>query len=242
MHRRVREGRVIVYLHGFTGSPRSWDEVGLPGLAEPLLGHAPSLVRTGTFGDEIARLQMLIAPRAPVHIVGYSLGARMALGLVAAAPRLFSRATLIGVHPGLREADERAERIAADERWARMLEIEGIEPFVHAWEAQPLFATQSAEQRGRRRRQRLAHDPVGLAAALRGLGLGHMPDLWPALSALSLPVTYVAGEHDPKFRALAMRAAALTPRASVSIVAGAGHDVVLEQPRAVAAALLEEPT
>jgi 2-succinyl-6-hydroxy-2,4-cyclohexadiene-1-carboxylate synthase len=242
MHRRVREGRVIVYLHGFTGSPRSWDEVGLPGVAEPLLGHAPPLVRAGTFGDEIARLQTIIAPRAPVHIVGYSLGARVALGLLAAAPRLFSRATLIGVHPGLREADGRAERIAADERWARMLETEGIEPFVDAWEAQPLFATQSADQRERRRRQRLAHDPVGLAAALRGLGLGHMPDLWPALPALSLPVTYVAGEHDPKFRALAMRAAALTPRASVSIVAGAGHDVVLEQPRAVAAALLEEPT
>jgi 2-succinyl-6-hydroxy-2,4-cyclohexadiene-1-carboxylate synthase len=238
---------VIAFLHGMTGAPSSWDDVAAlvgGGVAEPILGHAPGLCRESTFAAEIERLIARLAPLAPVHLVGYSMGARLALGLLAGAPGLFSRATLIGVHPGLAEPGERAERIAADERWARLLETEGIAAFVAAWEAQPLFATQAqlpAEVRERHRRRRLAHDPRGLAAAFRALGLGAMPDLWPALPALAMPVTFVAGEIDRKFRAIATRAVARASRADIRLVPGAGHDVVLEAPRAVAAALLEDP-
>src|SRR5262249_9298200 len=165
-------------------------------------------------------------------------------GPLRAPPAPAPRPPLLGVPPGLVAPAERAERVAADERWARLAETEGIAAFVAAWEAQPLFASQArlpAEVRARHRRRRLAHDPRGLAAAFRGLGLGAMPDLWPALPALRLPVTFVAGELDPQFRALASRAVAATPGAARRLVPGAGHDVVLEAPRAVAAALLEDP-
>lgn len=238
---------MIVLLHGMTGAPDVWDDVRAlvgGGVAEPILGHAEGMCRAGTFAGEIERLAERISPRAPVHLVGYSLGARLALGLLARAPALCARATLLGVHPGLADPDERAERVAADEAWARLVETEGMAAFVAAWEAQPLFATQArlpAEVRERHRRRRLAHDPRGLAAAFRGLGLGAMPDLWPALPNLRLPVTFVAGELDRKFRALASRAVAATPGAAIRVVPGAGHDVVLEAPRAVAAALLEDP-
>lgn len=238
---------MIVLLHGMTGAPDAWDDVrALVGdsLAEAILGHAPHLIGPGSFVGEVDRLAACIAPLAPVHLVGYSLGARLALGILVRAPTLAARATLVGVHPGLPGSAERDQRIAADERWARLIEDRGIAAFVAEWEAQPMFATQArlpAEVRDRHRRRRLAHDPRGLAAAFRGLGLGAMPDLWPALPGLAVPVTFVVGELDVKFRDLAGRAAAAAPRSSIRLVPAAGHDVILEAPRAVAAALLEEP-
>ncbi len=197
---------MLVRLHGFTGTG-----------APPLLGHHPSLIRPGTFAGEVERLHALLAPLAPVHLVGYSMGARLALGLLARDPTPFVRATFVSLNPGLRSDEERRARVAADERWVRVLQDEGLDAFAAAWDAQPMFA-------GRRRRFP-HHDAAGLVHALRGLGLGAMPDLWPELAALRLPVTFVAGALDEKFVDLATRAAALTPGAGLRIVPGAGHDV-----------------
>ena len=58
-----------------------------------------------------------------------------------------------------------------------------------------------------------------------------MPDLWPSLTTLPVPVTFVAGERDAKFAALAARAVAQAPRAALRVVPGAGHDLCLECPK-----------
>jgi 2-succinyl-6-hydroxy-2,4-cyclohexadiene-1-carboxylate synthase len=152
-------------------------------------------------------------------------------------PELFRGATLIGAQPGLATEAEREDRRAADERWCALLEEKGIEAFVAQWEAVPLFATQSRLPRDvleRQRAARLAHDPHGLARSLRLTGLGVMPDYTGALAGLRVPVTLVAGAEDDKFGALAHRMAGAIPRARVELVADAGHNVVLERPRALA--------
>ena len=46
---------------------------------------------------------------ASVNLVGYSLGARVALGLLASRPELVASATLVSVHPGL-ALERRASR------------------------------------------------------------------------------------------------------------------------------------
>ena len=176
----------------------------------------------------------------PVHLCGYSLGARVALGLLVKHPELFSRATLLSVHPGLQSLAERQARAAADERWVEILHQDGLAEFLQKWEQQPLFATQAAlpaavlaAQEAVRRR----HSSKGLARSLRTLGLAHMPDYWPALPALTLPVRLVVGALDEKFTALADRAAEILPHAEVTRLPGVGHNVLLEAPDAVCALL-----
>ena len=121
---------MIVLLHGFTGAPDVWDPVtaclGGPTVAETLAGHHADLLEPGGFADEVLRLRARLAGRAPVHLVGYSMGARLALALSLAAPAWVRRLTLIGVNPGLEDDAARAARVAADEAWARLLETEGI--------------------------------------------------------------------------------------------------------------------
>jgi 2-succinyl-6-hydroxy-2,4-cyclohexadiene-1-carboxylate synthase len=240
----------MVLLHGFTGRPESFDGVveGLgPGwrvLRPSLLGHGAEADGVATFDAEVDRVAGVIAERGLERAVlcGYSLGGRVALGLLLRHPQRFARAVVIGAHPGLADPAERAARLDGDERWARQLERQGIHAFVDAWEQQPLFATQRrlpAAARQRQREWRLRHDPAGLARSLRVLGLGRMPDLSPRLGEVRVPVRLLVGGEDAKFRRVAHdMAARLGGDPSVRVVPGAGHNVVLERPGEVTKALL----
>jgi 2-succinyl-6-hydroxy-2,4-cyclohexadiene-1-carboxylate synthase len=240
----------LVLLHGFTGSGRSWGAVGAalgPGRAchaLPLLGHAPDLVEgpEATFEDEVDRVARAVRAIAPVvDVAGYSLGARVALGLCVRHPARIRRVVLVGVNPGLETDEDRRARARADEAEAWRLETEGLAAFVDRWEALPLFETQRALPDAilhAQRQERLAHDARGLARSLRVTGLGRMPSAWADLPALAGRVHLVVGALDEKFRAIAERAAreAAVP---VSLMPGAGHNVPLEAPERLAR-LLDE--
>lgn len=242
--------RPLVLLHGFTGTPEVWTDVvgDRPSLRPQLHGHGRPAVAGGrTFDEEIDRLASLVIETGATgaHLVGYSLGGRLALGLLARHEALFARATIIGAHPGLASQQERAERIASDERWASMLEMQGPDAFARAWTDQPLFASQTAlpgDVRAREDERRRSHTPAGLASSLRAHGLGRMPDWSPHLERLRLPVTLVAGAQDGKFTRLAQQMGERIPTARVRLVDGAGHNVVLERPSALSALLFSEET
>jgi 2-succinyl-6-hydroxy-2,4-cyclohexadiene-1-carboxylate synthase len=234
----------LVLLHGFTGSPASWDAVltRVPtreARRPALLGHGEAAPGVRSFDDEVDRLAALLGPE-PVHLAGYSLGARLALALAVRHPERVARLLLVGVHPGLGSETERDERRRADARWIELLERCGIEAFADAWGAQPLFATQSRLPdafRARRRKERLAHDPKELARSLRITGLAEMPDLRPDLGRVRAEVTLLTGKLDAKFSALADALASILPSARRAVAPGAGHDLLLERPDLVGAEL-----
>lgn len=166
--------------------------------------------------------------------IGYSLGARVALGLVAEG--LAARAVLIGVNPGLSSSAEREARRRADAQWVELLRGSGIAPFAERWAAQPLFASQarlSLEAQRRRQATRLAQDPESLARSLEEMGLAEMPDYRGTIAACAERLTLIVGERDAKFRGLAEELVAAEPALPLHVIADAGHDVLLEQPRAL---------
>jgi 2-succinyl-6-hydroxy-2,4-cyclohexadiene-1-carboxylate synthase len=234
----------LVLLHGFTGSPSSWDAVlasvpAHPVLCPPLLGHGAPAPEARTFAEEVARLAALL-PGEPVHLAGYSLGARLALALALAHPARVARLTLVAVHPGLPTTQEKVARRENDAAWSRLLIESGLERFLDAWDAQPLFATRArlpAHVTATHRAVRLRHDPKGLGRSLEVLGLAEMPDCRPELSRLTMPVTLMAGELDPKFLGLARELTVALPHAALRVAPGAGHDLLLEQPDLVAVEL-----
>ena len=239
----------LVLLHGFTGAPSSWDAVveRLPRdlrIARPaLMGHAGAPSTARSFDEEVDRLAEILRSEdlAGAHVVGYSLGARVALGLVARHPAIASRATFLSGSPGLRDEHERFARREADRVRARTLETDGIDAFVDAWEREPIFATQSAlpgDVRSAHRARRQSHDPGGLAASLRVLGQGSMPAY--ELARIQIPITLVVGSEDPKARGHAQRMAESLSDARIVVLRGAGHDLVLERPAEVAALLTDD--
>ncbi|MDA8020264.1 MAG: alpha/beta fold hydrolase [Thermoanaerobaculia bacterium] len=244
----------IVALHGFTGGAASWlplrellpSQVGF--LAPDLPGHAgwPGPLPS-SFETTIDCLAGWVADRThAAHLVGYSLGARLALGLVVKYPDLFRSAVLIGVRPGLADG-ERQARISRDELLAEALARDGLEAFVEHWESLPLFATQrslSESRRAEQRRLRLRHDPSGLAWALRVLSPGRMPDYRRRLDEIRCPVRVMVGELDTSFldiaHGLVERAKKETLQrqgspsdVEIEVVPGVGHNLPLEAPEAV---------
>jgi len=218
----------VPLLHGFAGDAAAWAATVAswsgPQELIPLALPGHGLPVSPTWAANLEAIELGDARVA----VGYSFGARIALGLVAAG-RL-DRAVLIGVNPGIFDA-ERAERRAADARWAKLLRERGIAAFVEAWEAQPLFASQArvsparlAERRARRR----ALDPERLARCLEVMGLAEMPDLRAHVGRCSL----IVGGDDAKFLAIAR-----TLAAPLEVIPDAGHDVPLEQPARLATAI-----
>lgn len=241
----------LVLLHGFTGSPASFAAVvpllrvrhpGLRILSPWLLGHGPAPeLGPQRFEVEVDRVAALVrsARFSGAHLCGYSLGARLALGLLARHASSFSGATLIGVNPGLSAASERAERVGSDERWAELLLRAGVSGFLEAWQAQPLFASQAqlpAATLAQQQQARAVHTARGLAHALRVLGLGQMPDYRGVLCGARLRVRLLVGALDRKFLAIAQKLRE-SSRVELHSVPGAGHNLLLEAPEGVAGVL-----
>lgn len=236
-------------LHGFSGSPRSWDavlaacELDQDPLRPALLGHGPDWRNAAarSFDEEIARLaSMALSLESPRCVCGYSMGARVALGMLVRRPGLFDAAVLIGVHPGLADEEARSKRREVDAGRARLLRADGVSAFVAAWEGLPLFESQLGlpkDALDAQREIRLGHDAEGLARALEVLGLAEMSDYRDALARTEARVLLMAGARDSKFSALALDLSGGHPFIESALVAGAGHNVVLEAPGAVAAAL-----
>jgi 2-succinyl-6-hydroxy-2,4-cyclohexadiene-1-carboxylate synthase len=235
----------LVLLHGFTGSPASFESLSaeLPNrkiVAPALLGHADAPLTSRSWDQEIDRLADILradAERGPIRLVGYSMGGRIALGLLARHPSIASSAVLIGASPGIADENEREARRKQDELRARMIDSEGLSTFIEAWEREPIFQTQRAlppEVQAKHRAIRLSHLGKGLAASLRVLGQGVMPNLWPVLREIDRPVTLVVGSEDSKLRHVATRMGAELPRSRLIVVPGVGHDVVLEAPSVLA--------
>jgi 2-succinyl-6-hydroxy-2,4-cyclohexadiene-1-carboxylate synthase len=179
--------------------------------------------------------------RGPALVAGYSLGARHALAHHVRHPDRFHAGVLVSGSPGLATDEERAERVRADQRWIELLETSPLSDFVDAWERQPLFASQQAlspELRGAERERRLSHSGAGLAHSLRATGAGAMPSHWPALRGLSQRIELLAGGLDARFCGLGRAVVSELSNGALTEVPGAGHNLLLERPRAVTDAIL----
>ncbi len=244
----------VLALHGFTGSADTMADVAgclLPTyrvIVPDLVGHgrssAPGDIADYTLEACVDQLAALLdrLGAAPAHLLGYSMGGRVALALAAWQPDRVRSAACIGASAGIDEPMERSERQARDEALADSIERDGVPTFVDRWMALPLFASQSCLGEpflDGARRQRLDNSPTGLANSLRGMGTGAQPPLHIELARTAVPIRLVVGADDAKFRAIGADLAARLPSAELIEIAGAGHAAHLEQPAAVALAALD---
>ena len=241
------EGTPVTLLHGFTQNGRSWMEVisrmpaGWMWIVPDLRGHGDTRTRPGapcTMDACTRDLELLWdhlgIPRT--HLVGYSMGGRLALHVAATRPERILSLLTIGAHAGLDE-DAREGRRRGDEALAQRIEKEGLEAFVDHWSGLPLFA--GLERRGpafvaQVRAERMTNHVAGLACSLRGMGAGVMEPLWDDLSTVGFPSTFVAGQLDHGYVTSARRLAATVPDGRVVVVPRAGHPVHQERPEAFA--------
>ena len=243
-------GPPVLVLHGFTGSAAAMAPLtsrleGFTVIAPDLVGHGRSESPPDPTRYTVpAMAEQALAGAAAVghqrvHLLGYSMGGRVALAAACAAPDRVRSLTVIGATAGIADPEQRHQRAQADRARAEMIE-EDLAAFVDQWMNTPLLAGQARlgpEYLQAARAQRLASNPAGLAQSLRMGGTGTMEPLHDRLGSCPVPAHLIAGADDAKFCALADELAALLPQASVTRIPNAGHAAHLEQPERVAAAI-----
>ncbi|GEO26945.1 putative 2-succinyl-6-hydroxy-2,4-cyclohexadiene-1-carboxylate synthase [Alicyclobacillus acidoterrestris] len=240
-------GTPLLLLHGFTGSHEVFEPLlarlvpKFRCIAPDLLGHGTSAAPTDsaryhmdeTLADLVALLDVFEVNCA--HVLGYSMGGRIALSFAAKYPSRVKRLVLEGASPGLREAADRAARRSADEALAASILEHGVAAFVARWEEIPLFASQKNLPRAqflRQREIRMAQRAEGLAGSLRGIGTGAQPQMWTHLSDVTAKTLLVTGQLDVKFTQIASEMARQIADCETAMIARAGHTPHLEQPEA----------
>lgn len=109
-------------------------------------------------------------------VVGYSMGARVALHLALQQPELWCKAVVVSGTPGISNADDAMARVSHDHQLAQLLGSWGVGKFVDWWYRQPLWQSLTRHARFGLLKAKRAHtgDADQLAAALIGMSTGSM--------------------------------------------------------------------
>ena len=213
-------GEPVLVLHGFTGSARSMEP--LTGelarswtvIAPDLRGHGGSGAPDGPAAYHVERLigdldaVLDVNGAGNAAIVGYSLGARLALCYAIARPDRVRCVVAISAGLGYADPEAARERRNRDEELAEGIEGNGVEWFVERWSRHPAVAGQrraGEDAWAAATAARLANRPAGLAGMLRGFGQASMPVLDDGLTRCRMPVLAIAGSLDPAYVAQAER-------------------------------------
>jgi len=229
--------REFCFVHGFTQTGKSWATaaqaigdstntfVDAPDHGESQ-GVSLSLQETG---DELADIAF------GKVLVGYSMGARMALHAAIQHPYAMTGLVLVSGTPGIEDDSERAARVQADEELASRIESIGTSAFIQEWIRQPLFAKSKFSNEEIQDRSR--NTPTSLATSLRKCGTGQQDSLWSQLQEINIPVLLICGARDEKFTEIAQRMNQAIPRSTLRVLDKAGHNAHLDQPEAFAQAV-----
>ena len=237
-------GEPVVFIHGLGLDAAMWDAQWPPVQREfrairyDVRGFGGSSMPTGPYSHSADLLGLLnFLDAAPAHIVGLSMGGRLALRFALDQPSAVNSLTLI---------DPALEGFSWSDSWNRQMN--------------PIMAAARAGDIHAARQLWLAHelfaparrDP-GVAAALSAMVDRYSAWHWhhtdpvrrsasPAikcLAAVSSPTLLILGELDlPDFKDIAQRLAAEIPDATLHTIGNAGHMASMEAPTAVNELLL----
>lgn len=246
----------VVLLHGAHGAASDWQTLtasvlntaafDLPGHGDVLDSADLGIDVDDLFTVALDRLaEQLARVKGPITLVGYSLGARLALAttlLRAMWCEQVDRLVLVSGTAGIDDAahpGERARRCALDDERAAELLADPAAFLADFWQL-PLFADlqqhpQLSTWLAARQRRALAFTATR-AHWQRGLSVARMPSLWSRVTQLrnDVRVDVVVGTRDEPYVAAGERLTALLgTRAQLHAVPGVGHALPLLAPQAI---------
>ncbi|MFV0575707.1 MAG: 2-succinyl-6-hydroxy-2,4-cyclohexadiene-1-carboxylate synthase [Vibrio sp.] len=243
---------IVVFLHGFLGSSQDWadclqyfDESHSICVDLPCHGYS-QYCEVDDFDQTCQQVQSTILAKlkradldsnTPLVFVGYSLGARVAMyGLT---HKGFARlniqgAILEGGNFGLQKEEDKLLRWENDKQWSKRFATESMQRVLSDWYLQGVFASLTLEQRKTLINLRCDNLGSQVGNMLRATSLAKQPYLLDELKALSLPLLYICGENDDKFKTLAEESGL-----NYQAVAQAGHNVHHEKPQQFATLISE---
>ncbi|MEM7312159.1 MAG: alpha/beta fold hydrolase [Planctomycetota bacterium] len=217
----------LVFIHGFMGHPSDWDEL-RDGLSE-LDSVALEVPVTDHWDETVGLLEDAIPDNS--ILVGYSMGARLALATALNCQKKLAGLVFVSGNPGLESQSERSNRWLSDQQTAARIRNEDLEEFLRNWYEQGVFSATALEIREEEIKRKLSRDTGSWPSVLLANSVSRQPNLWTRVSALSIPVLAVAGEADEKYTKIAIRLVdeLRSSQSRAVIIPDCGHIVHREQ-------------
>ncbi|KAK8925900.1 hypothetical protein KSP39_PZI018177 [Platanthera zijinensis] len=262
-----KDGKVVVFLHGFLGSSRDWIplmkalSITTRCISIDLPGHGESCASWHNLIQEpyqpiktVAEMLLKLicnATTGRVILVGYSMGGRIALYMSLKYPEKIDGTVLMSGSPGLRDENTRRIRTSQDESRASYLLSHGLHSFLEIWYEGNLWKSLRNHPHFKKiLSQREEHQDIrSLAKSLTELSAGRQRPLWNELRQCKKPLLLIVGENDSKFRRIAEEMcseiksscagdiAKQEDLCEILVVPGCGHAVHLENPLPVITAM-----
>ena len=237
-------GDAVVFLHGFGLDCRMWApqfealQSTFRVIRYDLRGFGRSSLPQAEYSHE-DDLNALLSDlgAAPAHVVGLSMGGRMALRFAAACPQ--SVRSLVLADSAL---DGQTWSADWQRRWNGMCEAARTDQLADAkrqWVEHPLFDPARANPFAFSLLTRMVEDYSGWHWCHRDTARAPDPPLAERLGEIRARSLVITGARDiPDFQAVGEALAARLPVVQRTIIAGSGHMVNLEAPQEFNAALL----
>lgn len=224
----------LAFLHGFMGHPSDWDEV-----RDTIGQSCDTYALEVQPADDWASCLRQLAVSIPEHsiLVGYSMGARLALGLAIEFSSNFSGLVLISGSPGLETQEARDLRWLADQKVASQIESQPRRDFLTGWYRQSVFDTVPEHIVTSVIKRKLKQNSQHWPAILKTLSVAKQPNYWERVDELAIPALAVAGEQDEKYKRIALRLQDAADNIEAKVIANCGHLVHREQPSNLAKAI-----
>lgn len=233
------DGIPVLLLHGFSQNRGSWAgflPTGLKLVVPDIIGHGqtecsdPRRYEMASVVEDLVRL-MDICDIGRFGIIGYSMGGRIASELVQSHPDRIVFAVFESSHPGPENDIERAafreEEKALSDKIGNM-DSKGFEEY---WSSLPIFDTQNTlppETRKKISDTRSSNNTGYLSMAVIGMGKSRMRCLYRFAGRSDIPMLYISGKKDMKYRSLSDH---MCDRGLLTVnSAETGHNVHLESP------------
>jgi 2-succinyl-6-hydroxy-2,4-cyclohexadiene-1-carboxylate synthase len=214
-------------IHGFLGLPSDWNFLISDSASYQVKAIDPFHICSPSQGlaEWGKRFNEMHSQNCSI-LLGYSLGARLAMHALIQNPAAYQAAILISGHPGLDHETSKIKRRESDAVWAQRFLTEDWEPLLHAWNKQPVFRGSLPLTRPEQlfcRKQ--------LSSALEGWSLSGQRCLTEFLEKLDIPIFWIVGAADSpqvtRVKALKLK----HPLSRTWIAPHAGHRVPWDIPR-----------
>lgn len=228
-------GEPIVFLHGFGLDLGMWDpqwsafSSNYRTLRYDLRGYGGSSAPAGRYShvDDFIALTGFLKSR-PAHLVGLSLGGRLALRVAAQMPTAVRSLTLVDT-----ALDGHDWSAAWSQRWRAMIAAAqtDLSRAKQMWLEHDLFETARARPAVAEALDAMIRRYSGWHFQSEDPGVGPSRPIIEVLSKISAPTLVMVGGLDlPDFQAIARRLTTEMPSATLSVIPNVGHMPNLEDP------------
>lgn len=207
----------IIFLHGFLGQGNDWLDVveqlknDFYCVLIDLPGHGQSDHIESELNNGFNQWHQLINECLDslnihsFHLVGYSLGGRVALDYARTQTTSILSLVLESSHIGLIDQEDKNKRLISDQKWANKFANKPIKEVLKEWYQQAVFSDLSAKEKQQLVTEKSENIGKSTSNALMATSLSKQALALPFLENNNLSVFYLYGEEDSKFKALSER-------------------------------------